>query len=268
MRAEIHTAAINTGQVGNLDQVIYDADMIEVLASKDCEPIQAYWDIPVESLIALRPRDFYPQGSNWRKATLGLICNGWDKHRDEIVDYFTSPLGLKSFPAPNSELELRIGIIGGAYYCKLGQHRAAAAKAWLSYNRPTSAIFQHASCYYRPIRRSLKLLIAECLKNGAILKYFHDPEPSYKTQYTFLSKINVLLLILVEHLDSSCDLYAIFGDHEELVKIRPSNNALPRWLKYDLRSKCLRLAYKVMPIELMQIMLDDQRVLGLIEKTK
>jgi len=255
MKNEIHTAAKNALKGGLMDAEIYDADIIEAFGSqKEC--IEHYLDLHISDLIALRPRDFYDPGSSWRNAAQKLHCQGWDQFRDDIVRYFTSDLKDHSFPAPNSHQELRIGFTGGAIYCKLGNHRAVAAKAWLASNHGENALFKKAKCYYRNICPPLKELMRECINEGYILKHAFV---AYKNRS--IREWGVRNLILVERNVSSCDLYSLDTIFDRLELIEPSKNIIIRVIKSDLRSKCLRLDFKVIPHRLIQIMLNDSKAI-------
>lgn len=255
MKNEVHTAAKNALKGGVMDAEIYDADIIEAFSSQN-KSIERYLDIQICDLIALRPRDFYDSGSSWRNAAQKLHCQGWDQFRDDIVHYFTSDLKDHPFPAPNSHQELRIGFTGGAIYCKLGNHRAVAAKAWLASNHGENALFKKAKCYYRNICPPLKELMMECISEGHILKHAFV---AYKNRS--IREHGICNLILVERNTSSCDLYSLDTRFDKLELIEHSRYLIIRVTKSDLRSKCLRLDFKVIPPRLMQIMLNDSKAI-------
>jgi len=264
MKDEIHTAAELAPQNGILDNEIYDADVIEAFASSSHKCIEVFLDVPISNLVALRPRDFYIPGSTWRKAALGLHCEGWDQYRDDIVEYFTSELKLKPFPAPKSESELRIGITGGAVYCKIGNHRAAASKAWLAHNQNELAILEKASCYYRPVNRSLKQLMEKCIEDGSKLKYCHikrDEDyikhPLKSIMYSLFRSRGISNLVLVEKADSSCILYSFDSDCLDLNREDSSLKNLSKILKFDLLSITMSLGFKEVPLNLMKLMLSE-----------
>jgi hypothetical protein len=253
MKHEIHSAATLARQNGILDHEVYDAEIIEAFLSSKHEGLKCYMDIPISCLVALSPRNFYHPGASWRDAIRGLHCEDWDKHRDSIVRYFTSDLRDNLFPAPNSSQELRIGFAGSAIYCKLGNHRAAAAKAWLAFNHGEEASYKQASCFYRPVIHSLKQLMVECIKNGSTLSVGYYP----KEVYNNISNGRISFLVFVEHTSFSHDLYALDSCSEDLQRVHPDRNLLCRLLKNDFYSRCLRLDFKEVPVKLMELMLDE-----------
>ncbi|MFM1648542.1 hypothetical protein ACJ5N2_11655 [Aeromonas salmonicida] len=255
MKNEVHTAAKNALKGGVMDAEIYDADIIEAFGSQN-KSIERYLDLHIRDLIALRPRDFYDPGSSWRNAAQKLHCQGWDQFRDEIVRYFTSDLKDHPFPAPNSHQEFRIGFTGGAIYCKLGNHRAVAAKAWLASNHGENAIFKKTKYYYRNICPPLKGLMRECINEGYILKHAFV---AYENR--LIREHDIYNLILVERNASSCDLYSLDTRLDRLELIEPSKNPILRVTRSDLRSKCLRLDFKIIPPKLIQIMLNDSKAI-------
>jgi len=260
MKDEIHAAAKGALVGGILDDEIYDSEIIEAFGSTKQHRGERSLDLPISSIVALRPSDFFRQGATWRSAAQGLHCEGWDRCRDSIVRYFTSNLEDSLFPAPYSYQELRIGFTGGAVYCKLGNHRTAAAKAWLASHYGEEAIFKQANCYYRPVKYSLKRLMEECIDEGSTLKFFYYTTDRFGFKNKLLRKAGIQYLVLVEHASSSCDLYILDSDSENLVPVSPGRNAVSRLLKIDFRSKCLRLDFKVVPVTLMKMMLDENPI--------
>lgn len=253
MREEIHAAAQNASNGGIMDEEIYDGDLLESLTlGNKC--IEKYLDIPIRDLIALGQRDFYTDGSTWRKAAIGLHCNGWEDFRDEIVNYFISELKDNPFPAPNSSQELRIGFAGGAMFCKLGNHRAVAAKAWLASNHNEDEVLKQAKCYFYSVNDSLKKLMAQCIKNGSRLKH-----ASVSCEHMSIRGLGIFDLILVEHNSSSFDLYSLDKEADSLDLILPSKNRIARLLRNDLRSKCLSLEFKTVAPSLINEVLDDEK---------
>lgn len=261
MKSEIYRSAQNAAAGGVLDAEIYDAEMIEAFASQAEPSIERYLDIPIGTLIALKPRPFYPPGSSWRDAAQKLDCDGWDDCRDEIVDYFTSDLREKPFPAPGASLELRIGFAGGAAYCRLGNHRAAAAKAWLAGNYGENAILKQAKCYYCNIPPRLKSLMRKCLEKGYTLKYSHAPTGHYDLPKHFSCN-----LVRVERGASQFDIYDLNTFKNSLTLIEPSKNVFSRLFRVDLRSKYSRRDFQEVPASLIKEILDDSKIIKLFEK--
>lgn len=261
MREEIHAAAKKALNGGIMDEEIYDGDLLESLASRN-NSTSKYLDIPIRDLIALRQRDFYTSGSTWREAALGLHCNAWDGFRDKIVDYFLSDLKDNPFPAPDSYQELRIGFTGGAMYCKLGNHRAVAAKAWLARNHSEDAIFKKAKCYFYTVSQPLKELMVQSIKSGSRLKHAFVSH-----EHVSIRDAGICHLIIVEHKSSSRDLYSLDTEIDRLDLILPSNNLITRLFRNDLRSKCLRLDFKTIAPRLINLILDDGKISSLLMTT-
>ena len=218
-------------------------------------------DLPIRNLIALRPKDFFPPNATWRNAVKGLHCEGWDDCRTDIVRYFTSEIRDEFFPAPNAYLNLRIGFTGGAAFCKLGNHRAAAAKAWLAANYGEDAILKKVRCFYRPISPPLKPLLKKCITGSSTLKFAHVDD-----KQVYLRDIGIHKLILVTHKRSPQELYSLDTTEDRLDKIHPSKCFIKRKLKFDLRSKCLRLDFTEVPANLIEIMLNSGSILSQIEE--
>ncbi|EDL70732.1 MULTISPECIES: hypothetical protein [Vibrio harveyi group] len=258
LKSEINAAARGALDGGILDHVIYDSEIISAFGSSNKPSIQRDLDVPIKSLVALGPREFFEFGSSWREAVKGLHCDGWDDYYDEIVDYFTSALKDKSFPAPKSSQELRIGFTGGAIYCKLGNHRAVAAKAWLAYHQGEDAIFKLARCFYRPVKPVLRELMERCLTDGDKLKFFYYDPPKNSRQDVFPKTENIYYLVLVEKGSSESELYILDG--EKLVMITPKTGFFAAFSKGDLYSKCRKLRFKDVPPPLMEMMLNDGEV--------
>lgn len=254
MKNEIHTSAEKALKGGIMDKEIYDADIIEAFASQRGQSIESYLDIPIENLIALRSRDFYAPGSSWRKAALSLHCRGWDEFRADIVRYFTSDLLDKSFPPLDSHEELRIGFTGGAIYCKLGNHRAVAAKAWLAHNCSERAILKKAKCYYRKICPPLRELMNKCLAEGSTLKYAH-----VSSDCGYLRGRNICDVIMVKKRFLCFEIYNLNTEAETLELVVPGKNLIFRLLKLDLLLRCSRLKFKKIPTRLIEIMLDESK---------
>jgi len=259
MREEIHAAATDALNGGIMDEVIYDGDLLESLASRN-GVIQEYLDIPIRDLIALRQRDFYTTGSTWRDAALGLHCSGWEEFREKIVHYFVSDLRDNPFPAPNSSQELRVGFTGGAIYCKLGNHRAVAAKAWLASKHNEDEVFRKAKCYFYSVSDPLKKLMTGCLKNGSKLKHAYVP-----FEHEGIRNEGIFDLIIVENKSSACDLYSLDTETDCLDPIFPSKNPIARLLRNDLRSKCLRLEFKTVPPRLIKLIINDEKTSNLLK---
>lgn len=251
MKNEIHSSAKKALKGGVLDDEIYDGDVIEACASMSKESIESFLDISIRSLIALRSRELYAPGDTWRKAALNLKCEGWAENRSKIIRYFLSDLANNSFPVLSSQQELRIGFTGGAIYCKLGNHRIVAAKAWLANNYSEHSILKKAKCYYREICPPLKKLMNKCLEEGTTLHYASVPH-----DFKHLRKYNILDLIKVKKSPWSNDIYILDTQFDTLKLVPPSSNIIYRLLKLDLRSKCSRPKFKVIPIKLIKIMLE------------
>jgi hypothetical protein len=263
MKDEIHCSAKQALKGGVMDDEIYDGDMIEAFASWSKPGVECTLDIPIGKLIALKPEiKFYTPGSSWRDAAQGLHCDGWDKSRDEIVSYFTSDLLDKSFPAKGSSSWLRIGFVGGAVYCRLGNHRAAAAKAWLAGNHGESAVFKKAKSYYCDIVPKLKELMQMCVEKGYGLKYSHAPSNHATLPIHFSYN-----LVMVEKGVSNFDLYDLYSPHDLLEPIE-AGSLFSRLLKIDTRSKCARRQFQEVPIDLIKIMLDDSEAIEMFGLTK
>ncbi|UFH50975.1 hypothetical protein [Pseudomonas sp. KNUC1026] len=252
MKEEIRAAAKKALKKGVLDDEIYNSDVIEAFVSPYEKSIECHVDIPIRKLIALRRREFYAPCATWREAALSLHCKGWDPFRADIVRYFTSDLMDKPFPAPGAEGELRIGFAGGAIYCKLGNHRAVAAKAWLAGNFGENEVFKKAKCFYRKIIPSLKDLMKRCLKEGSTLKY-----ASVSTDHTYLRAHGICDLFMVKSKCSGFEIYELDNTLGTLTPIAPSENPIHRILRLDLRSKCARLKFEKIPVKLIETMLDD-----------
>ncbi|WP_341524021.1 hypothetical protein AABC73_13610 [Pseudomonas sp. G.S.17] len=258
MKDEIHRSAKQALKGGVMDAEVYDGDMIEAFASWSKPSVERILDISIGKLIALSPQTkFYPPGSSWRDAAQGLHCDGWDKSRDKIVSYFTSDLLDTSFPAMGSSSELRIGFVGGAVYCRLGNHRAAAAKAWLAGNHGESAVFKKARSYYCDIVPKLKELMQMCVEKGYGLKYSHAPDNHFKLPIQFSYN-----LVMVERGASNFDLYDLNSLYDSLEPIE-TGSLFSRLLKLDTRSKCARRQFQEVPIGLIKIMLDDSEAIEL-----
>ena len=250
MKNEIHTSAKKALKGGALDDEIYDGDIIEACASMSKESIESFLDVPIRSLIALRSRKLYAPGDTWRKAALNLNCEGWAENRFEIIRYFLSDLKNNSFPVLSSDQELRIGFTGGAIYCKLGNHRIVAAKAWLANNYSEYSILKKAKCYYREICPPLKELMNKCLEEGSTMHY-----ASVSHDFKYLRKHNILGLIKVKKSPWNIDIYILDTQFDTLKLVPPSKNLISRVLKLDLRSKCSRPKFKTIPTKLIRIML-------------
>src|SRR5690554_1767423 len=261
MREEIHSAAKEALVGGIMDEEIYDGDLLDSLVSSS-NSISKYLDIPIRDLIALRQRDFYKSGSTWREAALGLHCNAWDGFRDKIVDYFLSDLKDNPFPAPNSSQELRIGFAGGAMYCKLGNHRVVAAKAWLARNYSEDAILKKAKCYFYTVSQPLKELMEQSIKSGSRLKHAFVPY-----EYASIRDEGICHLITEEHKSLSCDLYSLNKKTDRLDLILPSNKPITRLFRNDLRAQCLRLDFKTIAPSLIKLILDDGNIPSLMMTT-
>lgn len=255
MKDEINASANNALIGGIMDDTIYDAHIIEAFGSQLEDSIECYLDLPIGDLIALKPRDFYSPGSSWRTAAKNLHCQGWDSVRDDIVRYFTSDLFDKSFPAPGSSLELRIGFTGGAIYCRLGNHRAVAAKAWLAGNHDEKAVFKKVKCYYQNIYPPLKQLINKCKKEGSTLKYAFA-----SSECTYFRKNDIADVIMVERSPSSFDIYNLNTRRHTMKIVKPSKSRICRLLRFDLRSRCSCLNFQKVPTKLIEFMLDESKV--------
>lgn len=263
MKDEIHCSAKQALKGGVMDDEIYDGDMIEAFASWSKPGVERTLDIPIGKLIALKPeKKFYPPGSSWRDAVKGLHYDGWDQSRNEIVRYFTSDLLDKPFPAERSSSELRIGFVGGAVYCRLGNHRAAAAKSWLAGNQGESAVFKKARAYYLNIVPKLKELMQMCVEKGYGLKYSHAPSNHSTLPIHFSYN-----LVMVEKEASNFDLYDLYSPHDSLEHIE-AGSLFFRLLKIDTRSKCARRQFQEVPIGLIKIMLDDSEAIELFGVAK
>ncbi|MBI6703048.1 hypothetical protein [Pseudomonas viridiflava] len=260
MKDEVHCSAKQALKDGIMDAEIYDSELVEAFGSKTKHSIARFVDVPIKSVIALQPRVFYAPESSWRDAVQGLSCDGWATCRDKIVDYFTSDLKDNYFPPYDSKGELRIGFTGGAAYCLLGNHRMAAAKAWLAANYGEEAVLKKAKCYYYEISPPLKALMLECLEKGYALKYAHRPTTDDK---------------LPEHLDHNIvkvekalcrfDIYKLDTQKDSLACIKPSPNPLSRLFRMDTRSKYSRRKFQEVPATLLQKMLDDGEAIKMFE---
>ncbi|WP_447773297.1 hypothetical protein [Aeromonas veronii] len=263
---EINLAAREALKNGLLDNEVYDATVIEAFGSGVYgSSIEFYLDLPIKSIIALQPRDCFTFGSSWRDAVQGLHCQGWSDHRDEIINYFTSEIKDHSFPTPDSHLELRVGITGGATYCKLGMHRMIAAKAWLAYNHGENATLKQVHCFYRPLIESVKKIMEECVDKGYSLKFYHNSTGN-ENERARSKAIGFDYLVLVEKNNSVRDLYMLDKYSETLEPIKHCKNFFKTICRLDLRSKLLRLKFKEVPLALMKMMLDDRQFDGFFEK--
>lgn len=253
MKDAILAAAASAPRGGALDQKIYSTEMIEACGASNSR--RRFLDLHIRKLIALRVRDFYPPGSSWREAVNGLTCDGWEENSDAIERYFTSDLEYNLFPAPGAKDELRIGFTGAAAYCKLGNHRVVAAKAWLAAIDEGSAILKQANCYYTPVNPVLKPLMEKCLNEEATLKLVHIPSDQ-ESPYVDLRNMDIYKLVLWEY-GSSKKIYIFDSERELLKEVKPGWNPISRILERDLYSICECLEFQEIPVELMKLMIDD-----------
>ncbi|WP_404398531.1 hypothetical protein [Idiomarina loihiensis] len=261
MKEEIITSAQKAQRQGVLDEAIYNGDLIEQLAFSTKSSAEGYLDIPIRDIIALRERDFYQAGSSWRQAVVGLDCYGWDDVRDSIVDYFTSDLRDNAFPAPGSSGELRIGFVGGAAYCRLGNHRLAAAKAWLAYNCGEDAFLKKASCYYKPIFPEVENLMERCLVDGLTMKYAFLSLDEGGKKYDCLRNANLRRFLCVEERGRLPEIFVIESDGK-LSRIPNEGNFFRRIFNSGFYSKATSLNYEVVPSALIKLMLDKSKVIN------
>jgi hypothetical protein len=142
----IHHAA-ETATWQKLDERVHVSNELSLYDIRDrsSEPAHCYLDVPIESVVALGHRNDFGNGS-WRDAVAALHGTGWE---EDIFRYFDSPLLERSFPAANSRYQLRMTCVGGASECDNGNHRLAAAMAWLGHRDGAAACLRmvHITAY-------------------------------------------------------------------------------------------------------------------------
>ncbi len=148
---EIIQAARDSLKPGLIDMPLYDKEIMEGLAQYGVTSQEGYHDLRLAEINSLERgiKHTFLGCNTWKNAVSKLTCKGWDENK--VVHWFTTPIRDKPFPVKGASSELRIGITGGARFCKLGNHRLAAGKVWMMHNRPQNPTFRDVHYYYYPV---------------------------------------------------------------------------------------------------------------------
>ena len=116
-----------------LDRVVPDPNEITfafqaVEARNEYGPFDVCRDVPVWAVVSLGRRDFLRPGDTWADAGTRRLIDPWPMH---CLDYLESPLYLAHLDQGSAGGYLELRSVGGAVSCSNGNHRLAAAIAWL-----------------------------------------------------------------------------------------------------------------------------------------
>lgn len=95
----------------------------------------------------------------WRELVNGLYCDGWNNVCDLVVEYFIFDFYDILFFMLGFECELKIGFVGGVFYCIFGNYRLSVGKVWLVYNIGEKVIFKKVNCIYCLIKSGIKVIL-------------------------------------------------------------------------------------------------------------
>lgn len=214
--------AANSAQSNSLDEIIVDGNFMMYISQAANE---SYMDVQLSSIKGLSKDDFYPFGSNWRKAIHGLKCVGWEKVQDEIIEYFTSNEQGREFPTDGSEKEMRVHFVGDIAYCGIGNHRLVAAKAWLAHEVGDNALLHNIICSFKEVTPEFKEIFEQSLNQGAKLYY------GYTGQWGIHDSRNIRNILRIDLKRSVSKFYEITGYYPEEIN-DVGNYFLRKLVKY------------------------------------
>jgi len=171
---EIIRRSANNLPPGIIDIPLYSKEIIEGLIESSVNAKEDFYDLKlgeINSLERNKNHSFF-NCKTWKEAVDKLECKDWDEVK--IVNWFTTPIFDTPFPVEESKSELRIGIVGGARYCKLGNHRLAAAKVWMFDKRPKQPTLQKVHYYYYPVEPTAIRLLRDGLRKNVNVSFGFD----------------------------------------------------------------------------------------------
>ncbi|MGL6310945.1 hypothetical protein [Aeromonas veronii] len=170
MKTEISNCAENSKAEFLNDEILLSEEI--ELFSNQVQKGQYYIDVPLKNIVGLEERKAFENCSNWREAAKNLDCNGWDKARDKIVDYFNSELKNNIFPMPGSDKPMTLFITGSAAYCQIGNHRLVAAMVWNTYNLGETTFLKKVKCVHQEVNSSLQSILNACAEGCGELYFY------------------------------------------------------------------------------------------------
>lgn len=159
---------------GIIDIPLYNKEIIEGLSETGVNAQEGFYDLrllEINSLERNEEHSFF-NCNTWKEAVEKLECKEWDEAK--VINWFTTPIFDTPFPVEDSKSELRIGIVGGARFCKLGNHRLAAAKVWMLDNKPKQPTLQKVHYYYYPVEPTAIRLLRDGLQNDVHVSFGLD----------------------------------------------------------------------------------------------
>jgi hypothetical protein len=178
MKSIIDNAAQNA-KAKYLDEKYLFTGLLYVLTDRNEDGIY-YVDVPLRNVVAMEKKKFNRTGENWRDAAQKLDCEGWSNVKAEIEHYFKSDLRENEFPAPGSQKPLKLYVTGQAAFCKLGNHRLAAAMVWKADAEGYSSELKKAKCYHYRIHPTVVPILRKCEDGkGKLYVYEVDAYQSY-----------------------------------------------------------------------------------------
>lgn len=147
---------------GLIDIPLFDKEIIEGLKQIGVDASEGFYDLRLDKINSLERSHTFSNCKTWKEAVDKLKCKNWDEKK--IIKWFSTPIYDTLFPAEGSRSELRIGIVGGARFCKLGNHRLVAAKVWMLANKPNAPILKKVHHYYYPVEPTALPILSKGLK--------------------------------------------------------------------------------------------------------
>ncbi|NTS77046.1 hypothetical protein HR060_09190 [Catenovulum sp. SM1970] len=172
----IHKAAREAKKECIMDEVIIPTEIFDVLSYSESSH---YQDVPIKDVISLgeTDRDILAKGDTWRTSTYKLHCKSWDQNKAKIFQYFISKQKKRYFPAEGSTNDLHVGYIADVYFCKLGNHRLLAAKAWLNNIIGPNMKIYRVYCTEYTLLPDVKDILKKCIEDSGTIAVCH------KTRY-------------------------------------------------------------------------------------
>ncbi|MBB3268726.1 hypothetical protein FHW79_006401 [Azospirillum sp. OGB3] len=99
-----------------------------------------YLDVPVTAVVALGRSRLIKPGATWRRIVDEHLTD--DTWTDRVFDYIESEIRKQRFPAKGADGVLMLDACGGAVACSNGNHRLAAAIAWLAARHGDDAVLR------------------------------------------------------------------------------------------------------------------------------
>lgn len=247
----IHEAARSATEK-SLDRPLFlDADLgLYLLANLD-DRKKVYLDVPLASIVALGRKDFWGSGDTWRSATYALVGEGWT---DDVIEYFESPTEERFFPAPNSNHQLRLITYGGAVECGNGNHRLVAARAWLTKKYGDYARLKQVHVTACSLNPSFRAFLESAVGSGvgvSIARPSRDPNRSYSWEGGSVE-------LFLKSSESPVATHAYVDGR--LVAMNIKSSWIKGWLPRLISPERDRLSWRVIPLDVVQVLLDDSWV--------